>query len=189
MGWDWVHLLLGPLTGLLYQPRVMDDECGTVGGMRIDRANGSTRWKTAPAPLCPPKIPHDLTWARTRAAAVGSQWLTAWAMARPREKVLHPHTPEGIFIFLCIFIFKYTGWGRKIEDAESIDVNNAPNLFWLFFVAAVLNQMRTAMLLAHINLPVFPHSFHKTSHYIYFLTEHRKWSLFYFLCSMSLLDS
>jgi hypothetical protein len=27
--------------------------------------------------------PHDLTWARTRAAAVGSRRLTAWAMARP----------------------------------------------------------------------------------------------------------
>jgi hypothetical protein len=33
-------------------------------------------------PLCPPQIPHDLTWDRTRAAAVGSQRLTAWAVAR-----------------------------------------------------------------------------------------------------------
>jgi hypothetical protein len=28
-------------------------------------------------PLCPPQIPHDLTWDRTRAAAMGSQRLTA----------------------------------------------------------------------------------------------------------------
>jgi hypothetical protein len=28
-------------------------------------------------PLCPPQIPHDLTWDRTRAAAVGIQRLTA----------------------------------------------------------------------------------------------------------------
>jgi hypothetical protein len=34
--------------------------------------------------LCPPQIPHDLTWARTRAAAVGSRRLTAWIMARPK---------------------------------------------------------------------------------------------------------
>jgi hypothetical protein len=34
-------------------------------------------------PLCPPQIPHDLAWDRTRAAAVESQRLTAWAMARP----------------------------------------------------------------------------------------------------------
>jgi hypothetical protein len=41
------------------------------------------RTLSAPAPLCPPQIPHDETQARTRAAAVGSQRLTAWAMARP----------------------------------------------------------------------------------------------------------
>jgi hypothetical protein len=33
-------------------------------------------------PLCPPQIPHDLTWNRTRTAVVGSWRLTAWAMAR-----------------------------------------------------------------------------------------------------------
>jgi hypothetical protein len=37
----------------------------------------------APLPLCPPQIPHDLTRVRTRAVAVGSQRLTASAMARP----------------------------------------------------------------------------------------------------------
>jgi hypothetical protein len=39
--------------------------------------------KPAPAPLCPPQIPLDQTRDQTRAAAVGSQRLTAWAMARP----------------------------------------------------------------------------------------------------------
>jgi hypothetical protein len=58
-------------------------ECGTVGRIRIGRGNRSTRRKPAPVPLSPPQIPHDLTWARTRAAAVGSRWLTAWAMVRP----------------------------------------------------------------------------------------------------------
>jgi hypothetical protein len=56
-----------------------NDEYGAVGGMRIRRRNRSTRRKPAPVPLCPPQIPHDLTWDRTRAAAVGSQRLTAWA--------------------------------------------------------------------------------------------------------------
>jgi hypothetical protein len=32
--------------------------------------------------FCPPQIPHDQTRARTRAVAVGSQRLTACAMAR-----------------------------------------------------------------------------------------------------------
>jgi hypothetical protein len=60
-----------------------DDDYGAVGGMRIGRGNRSTRIKPAPVPLCPQQIPHDLTWDRTRAAAVGSQRLTASAMARP----------------------------------------------------------------------------------------------------------
>jgi hypothetical protein len=83
VGWDWVHLVLRPLFGLLYQPQMIDDDCGAIGGMKIGRGNRSTRRKFAPAPLCPPQIPHDQTWARTRAAAVGSQRLNAWAMARP----------------------------------------------------------------------------------------------------------
>jgi hypothetical protein len=50
-----------------------DDECGAFGGMTIDRGNRNTRRKPAPAPLCPPQIPHDYTRARTQAAAVRSQ--------------------------------------------------------------------------------------------------------------------
>jgi hypothetical protein len=41
--------------GLLYEPRMIDDDdCGAVGGMKIGRGNRSTRSKPAPAPLCPP---------------------------------------------------------------------------------------------------------------------------------------
>jgi hypothetical protein len=47
-----------------------DDECGAVGGMGIDTGNRGTRRKPAPVPLCSPQIPHDLTWVRTRAAAL-----------------------------------------------------------------------------------------------------------------------
>jgi hypothetical protein len=84
MGWDWVHLVLRPLFGLLYQPRVIDgDDCGAIGKMRIGRGNWSTRRNPAPVPLCPPQIPHNLTWARTQAAEVGSRRFFAWAMARP----------------------------------------------------------------------------------------------------------
>jgi hypothetical protein len=48
-----------------------DDECGALGGIRIGRGNLSSRRKPTPMSLCPPQIPHDLTWARIRAAAVG----------------------------------------------------------------------------------------------------------------------
>jgi hypothetical protein len=63
-------------SGLLYQPRMIDDcDCGAIGGIKIGKGNRSTRRKPAPAPLRPPQIPLEQT--RTQAAAVGSQRLTA----------------------------------------------------------------------------------------------------------------
>jgi hypothetical protein len=69
MWWDWVHLARLPLFGLLYQPRMIDDDddCGAIGGMRIGRGNRSATLPTT-----------NPTWP-----AVGFRWVTAWAMARP----------------------------------------------------------------------------------------------------------
>jgi hypothetical protein len=79
MGWDWVHLVLRPLFGPLYQPQMIDyDDCGAICGMRIGRGNWSTRRKATPVLLCPLPIPQELTRARTRAAAVGRRRLTVW---------------------------------------------------------------------------------------------------------------
>jgi hypothetical protein len=65
-------------SGLLYQPQMVGEgDCGAIGGMNIGRGNRSTLRKPAPAPLCPPQIPLDETRDRTRAAAVGTQRLTA----------------------------------------------------------------------------------------------------------------
>jgi hypothetical protein len=72
--WDWFHLLHRPLIGLLYQPRMIDVECGAVGGIKICRRNRSTRRKRAPVRLYPPQ---------TRSAAVGSRRLTTWVVTRP----------------------------------------------------------------------------------------------------------
>jgi hypothetical protein len=58
-------------------PAPGDYDDGEFGGMKIGRGNRSTRRKPAPEPLCPPQIPLDQTWARTWAAAVRSQRLTA----------------------------------------------------------------------------------------------------------------
>jgi hypothetical protein len=73
---------LGTLgTGAIYCPIVPapgDCEDGELfGGIKNDRGNRSTRRKPATTPLCPPQIPLDQTRDRTRAAAVGSQQLTA----------------------------------------------------------------------------------------------------------------
>jgi hypothetical protein len=93
--WDSVHLVRRPLICLLLQPRMIDDdECGAVGWMRIGRGNRSIQIKSAQVPLRPPQIPHDLTWARTRPAAVGSRRLTAWAMARPVHQTWGSHHRE-----------------------------------------------------------------------------------------------
>jgi hypothetical protein len=65
-------------TGLLYQTQMIDDgDRGAIGGIKIGRGNRSTRRKPTPMSLCPRQIPHDLIGARTLAAAVGSQPLTA----------------------------------------------------------------------------------------------------------------
>jgi hypothetical protein len=56
-------------------PAPDDYDNGEIGGM-FGRGNRSTRRKPAPVQLCPPQTPHA-AWTRTRAAAVGSQRLTA----------------------------------------------------------------------------------------------------------------
>jgi hypothetical protein len=71
---------LGPLgtvaTNRPIVPAPGEYDDGEIGGMMIGRGNRSTQRKPAPMPLCPPQIPHA-AWTRTRAAAVGSQRLTA----------------------------------------------------------------------------------------------------------------
>jgi hypothetical protein len=57
-------------------PAPGDYNGGEIGGMMIGWGNRSTRRKPAPVPLCPPQI-LNAARMRTRAAAVGSQRLTA----------------------------------------------------------------------------------------------------------------
>jgi hypothetical protein len=84
-GWspNRVHLACQPLKWPIV-PAPGDYDDGEFGGMKIGRGNRSTWRKPAPVPLCPPQIPLDQTRVWTRAAAVGSQRLIAWATARPR---------------------------------------------------------------------------------------------------------
>jgi hypothetical protein len=76
-----VESKLGPLgtsaTKSPIVPAPADYDDGEFGGMKIGRGNRSTRRKPGPALLCPPQIPLDKIRAGTRAAAVGSQPLTA----------------------------------------------------------------------------------------------------------------
>jgi hypothetical protein len=69
-----VHSILFVLVNRPIVPAPGEYGDGEIGGT-IGRGNRSTRRNPAPTPLCPPQTPHARTW--TRAAAVGSQRLTA----------------------------------------------------------------------------------------------------------------
>jgi hypothetical protein len=109
-----VESKLGPLgTAAIYCPIVLapgDCEDGELfGGMKIGRGNRSTRRKPAPAPICPPQIPLDQTRDRNRAAAVGSQRLTASAMARPVSYSLN--TSIDFLLHVSIYDLGHHGYG------------------------------------------------------------------------------
>jgi hypothetical protein len=74
-----VGVQLGPLgnvaTNRPIVPAPGDYDDGEIGGM-IGKGNRNTRRKLPPMPLCPPQTPPAAR-TRTRAAAVGSQRLTA----------------------------------------------------------------------------------------------------------------
>jgi hypothetical protein len=101
--WSYKRSRLGTSAtfGLLYQPWIADndDECGAVGGMRIDRGNRSSRRKPASVPLCPSQTSR----ARTRTTGVGSRRLTAWTMARSNLRPCFI-----VYILLCV-----TMWFRQ----------------------------------------------------------------------------
>jgi hypothetical protein len=68
--YEWVIISgagLSPLgtaatSGLLHKPQMIDEgDCVAIGGMKIGRGDRSTRREPAPAPLCPPQIPHNQT--------------------------------------------------------------------------------------------------------------------------------
>jgi hypothetical protein len=102
VGWDWVYLACWPLTDLVYQPWMIDDdEWGAVSGMRTGRGNRSTWRKPAPVPLCPPQIPYDLTWAQTWAAAVGS-WHGPHMSLRFRSNCLCTCATKLYALYICM---------------------------------------------------------------------------------------
>jgi hypothetical protein len=86
-----------------------DDDCGASGGIKIGRGNRSTRRKPAP----PRHFDHHKSHMTTpglepRAAAVWSQRLTAWAIARPG------HSLTGHIHSLLILQIMYNKCVRKI---------------------------------------------------------------------------
>jgi hypothetical protein len=109
-----------------------DNEYGAIRGMRIGRGKGFTRRQPAPVPFYP-QILHYLTWARSRVAAVGNRWLTAWAMARPWTK-LNPQNSsyKPVWIFgLQFFDGKYALQLIRRHTECCVSDGNASDLFYL----------------------------------------------------------
>jgi hypothetical protein len=70
-----ITIIMLPLGQHACKPAPGDYDDGEISGM-MGKGNRSTRRKTVPVPLCPPQNPRAAR-TRTRAAAVGSQRLTA----------------------------------------------------------------------------------------------------------------
>jgi hypothetical protein len=81
----------------------------------------STGRKYIPTPLCLPQIPLDQTRARTRAAAVGFQRLTAWAMARPWSSSLC-----RFLLFSLSYLPPRTSWPHTFFIEASVSMCERP---------------------------------------------------------------
>jgi hypothetical protein len=86
---NWVHSALRPPIGLLCQPRVI-----MMMEKLVEWSAGETEVLGENLPQCRfvHHKPHMPARTRTRAATVGSQWLTAWATARPFKYVTDHRT-------------------------------------------------------------------------------------------------
>jgi hypothetical protein len=119
-----------------------DYDYGEFGGMKIGRGKRSTRKKPAPAPLCPSRIPLDQTRARTRAAAVGSQRLTAWAVARPwpvsyLKAICHLQGNCRLVLWYCHRLV-YRQCSKLEFRRYLVRVSAGYKPFWIFFVAFLI---------------------------------------------------
>jgi hypothetical protein len=77
---ETVHQVRRPLTGLLYQPRMIDDERGAVDGMRVGRGNRSTRSKPTHSATLFTTNPTRPDLGSNQATTVGSRRLITSAV-------------------------------------------------------------------------------------------------------------
>jgi hypothetical protein len=73
-----------------------EDDRGAIGGMKIGRGNRNTRRNLPQSHFVHHKSHITRPGLEPRAAAVGSQRLTAWAMARPLNHRLLPRYYDDV---------------------------------------------------------------------------------------------
>jgi hypothetical protein len=109
---------------------MIDDECWAVSGMRIGRGKRGTRRKPVPVSLCTPQIPHNLTRARTLAAAVGIQRLPSELWRGPYYNKLMNMNLTSVYYMVAV--------QRSLlyfcESLPSSSVKCALYTFQIFFV-------------------------------------------------------
>jgi hypothetical protein len=96
--------------------------------MRIGKGNPGTRIKPAPVPLCPPQIPYDLTWARTRAAVLRSRRLTARAVGITISDLRRGTRFFFFFHFLYSGSSDYATYSTPVFRAN--DTQNISHILW-----------------------------------------------------------
>jgi hypothetical protein len=69
-----MHFSQSSVTSSLFGPNILLSTLFS-NTLSLCKGNRNTRRKPIQVPLCPPQIPGNLTWARTRAPAVGSHRL------------------------------------------------------------------------------------------------------------------
>jgi hypothetical protein len=135
VGLDWVHLIRQLLIGLLYQPGTID-EYGAFGGMSIGRGNRSTQRKPVTISLCPPQIPQDLTWDRTRAAYDGNYRPAAWAMARPTAPVTSMFL---VFRNALILRARDISWEQTLDSSHKVTLIRETEVFVVIGIRNIEN--------------------------------------------------
>jgi hypothetical protein len=78
-----------------------EDDCGAIAGMKIGRGNRSTRRKPAPAPLCPPQIPHDQTKAQTLGRRGGKPETNRLSYGMAHPSVIDTQKYSSFSLNLC----------------------------------------------------------------------------------------
>jgi hypothetical protein len=123
-----------------------DDESGAIGGM-LGKGNRSILRKPALVPLCPPHIPHVLTWAQTRATMVESQQLRALAWHGLYQRI-YSHLSKVPYLFVPYSQF-YQDHPLSEHSSDSNSSNSEP--FITFPSCLLLPTLKTSSINNHIS--------------------------------------
>jgi hypothetical protein len=132
MRWHCVHLVRRPLIGLLYQPRMIDDECGAVGGMRIGMVTCPCATSSTANPTW-----HDLASNPGRRVGKPTTNLLSYAWPNSSSKYTYKNITE--IFHVCVYIHgacgSVVGWGTMLRAGRS---RVRVPMRWIFFFSIYL---------------------------------------------------